>query len=63
MNHLDFILKFEGGELESHEEFVEGFQELIDDGTVWQLQGMYGRTAVQLLEAGECLPASRLTVH
>lgn len=50
-NELDFIMAFEGGEL-SEEEVIEGFQHLVDNGHAWQLQGMYGRTAAQMIEAG-----------
>lgn len=57
-NHLNFIMAFEGGELESRDELVEGFQSLIDSGIVWDLQGTYGRTAMALIESGECHPAT-----
>lgn len=50
---LDFIMAYEGGELEEHE-IVKGFQSLIDSGLAWSLQGHYGRTAMQLIEAGLC---------
>mgnify|MGYP001813242078 CR=1 FL=1 len=63
MNHLDFIIAFEEGELETEQELYEGFQSMIDDGTVWQLQGMYGRAAMQLISAGKCLPANREQVQ
>ncbi len=48
-----FIMDFEGGEC-SNERLIEGFQELIDTGMVWKLQGMYGRTANALIERGYC---------
>jgi len=51
---LSFIMDFESGALESEEELIAGFQGLIDSGMVWQLQGSYGRTAMQLIEAGLC---------
>ncbi len=51
---LDFITAFEGGDALSEDEIIDGFQHLIDSGTVWQLQGSYGRTAVALIEAGHC---------
>ena len=41
------IILYENGELDA-EEVVELFQELVDTGFVWQLQGMYGRMAVAL---------------
>ena len=53
METLDFIMAFESGEL-SKDELVEGFQKLIDNGIVWNLQGMYGRTAQNLIDAGLC---------
>lgn len=57
MNHLDFIMRYEGGNLEDHQELVDGFQAMIDDGTVWQLQGWYGRMARDLIASGDCHPA------
>lgn len=48
---VDFIMSFEGGEL-SEAEVIDGFQHLLDSGMVWSLQGMYGRTARQLIDAG-----------
>lgn len=54
---VGFIMRYEDGELESEEELAEGFQHLIDSGTVWQLQGAYGRMAVALIESGICHPA------
>ncbi len=47
------IMQYENGEL-NDEETVELFQKLIDTGLAWRLQGHYGRTAVQFLEAGFC---------
>jgi hypothetical protein len=47
------IIAFEEGELD-FEEQVELFQELIDSGLAWKLQGVYGRTAMALIEAGYC---------
>ncbi len=34
------------------EDEVEFFQELVDSGLAWSLQGSYGRTAKDLIEAG-----------
>jgi hypothetical protein len=43
------------GEYEaSREEQIEAWQSLIDDGTVWKLQGSYGRNATNLINAGIC---------
>ncbi len=51
---VGFIMAFEGGDLASEEELVEGFQHLIDSGHAWTLQGFYGRTAAALIDAGLC---------
>lgn len=50
---IEFIINYEDGVLDEAQ-IIEGFQELIDDGIVWQLQGHYGRTACALIEAGFC---------
>ena len=46
------IIAFENGELEQHE-VNELFQHLVDTGLAWTLQGSYGRTAMELISAGE----------
>lgn len=53
MDHVDKIIAFETGEM-SEEEMIEFFQELIDSGLCWKLQGCYGRTATALINAGLC---------
>lgn len=53
---VGFIMDFEGGELDE-DQIAEGFQHLIDDGIVWQLQGSYGRMAADLINAGICKEA------
>ena len=55
MNTVDFIIAYESGEA-TEEQVIENFQRMIDDGTVWQLQGSYGRMAAALIEAGHCTP-------
>ena len=45
------IIDYENGEL-SYEEVIELFQELVDSGLAWKLQGSYGRAAVRLIEEG-----------
>lgn len=47
--NVDFIIDFESGTAE-FKDIVENFAEGIKSGTVWQLQGSYGRFATQLIE-------------
>ena len=51
MPDLDKIMAYENGELDN-DESIALFQSMLDDGSVWQLQGHYGRTAVAMLEQG-----------
>ncbi len=48
---VDKIIDYEQGEL-GEEESLELFQELVDSGMAWTLQGHYGRTAKALIDAG-----------
>lgn len=50
---VDKIIRYENGEM-STTEVVEFFQELINNGLAWSLQGHYGRTASQLIDLGLC---------
>ena len=53
MDVLDSIIGYEAGEL-SDEETIDLFQELINTGLVWELQGSYGQAAEHLINAGFC---------
>ena len=56
MDQIDKIMAFESGELD-FDSTVELFQDLIDSGLAWQLQGLqgsYGRMANSLIENGYC---------
>jgi len=55
------IIAYEQGELDK-DETIELFQTLISTGVAWSLQGSYGRTATQLIEAGYCHHTEQLTV-
>ena len=58
-NFLNQIMEYEAGEMDETE-MVIFFQDLIDTGIAWELQGSYGRTAHALINAGECtLPERR----
>lgn len=51
--NVNNIIAYEDGTL-SEEDTIKMFQEMIDDGSVWGLQGHYGRTAMALIDAGLC---------
>ena len=51
---VDKIIRYENGTMDSETEIIEFFQELINTGMAWKLQGHYGRTAMRLIEEGLC---------
>lgn len=51
MDQIDKIMAYEQGDL-SEEDTIALFQELVNSGLAWKLQGHYGRTAMRLIEAG-----------
>ncbi len=53
MSTFDLMMAWEDGDIEQQDE-VRLFQGLIDSGQAWTLQGMYGRHAMQMIEAGLC---------
>lgn len=55
---IEDIIRYEQGDM-TEEEVVSMFQDLIDTGLAWSLQGHYGRTAKHLIEAGYCSPANK----
>lgn len=52
-NLVSRIMRYETGEA-SEQEVIELFQELINSGMAWSLQGHYGRMASHLIEQGVC---------
>lgn len=54
MPNIFQLVKFEQGELDD-DEIDELFQDGINNGWVWHLQGSYGRAAQQLINAGRCV--------
>ena len=52
---VDHIMAYEQDEL-SYDETVELFQHLVNTRLAWTLQGHYGRTARDLIQAGRVMP-------
>jgi len=51
---VEKIMEFEAGKMEEEKQVIEFFQELINTGLAWSMQGAYGRQARALIEAGAC---------
>lgn len=52
---LDRIIAYEQGELHMPE-IIELFQDLVNSGLAWSLQGHYGRVATAMIAAGYVKP-------
>lgn len=51
MDIVGKIMAYEQDEMDESD-IIDLFQELVDSGMAWKLQGHYGRTATALIEAG-----------
>jgi len=51
--NVDDIVDYENGDMD-WDRLVDFFQNLIDSGMAWSLQGSYGRMAEHLIEEGHC---------
>ncbi len=55
MTNLEAIDIAEGVQAAKDEtEFIDAWQQLIDTGLAWSLQGWFGRRAAELIEKGLC---------
>jgi hypothetical protein len=48
---VGFVMDYESGALDE-ESIIEGFQRLVNSGTVWHLQGSYVRAAHEMIRLG-----------
>lgn len=51
MPDISAIIAYEQGDL-NEDQTIALFQELVDTGMAWRLQGHYGRTAYAMVDAG-----------
>ena len=56
MTMINQVIAYEQGELDE-DGIIDMFQELINSGLAWEMQGSYGRTAKALIDAGYCVSA------
>jgi hypothetical protein len=56
MTMINQVIAYEQGELDE-EGIIDMFQQLINSGLAWKMQGSYGRTAKALIDAGYCVEA------
>jgi len=62
MNNVDAINVAEGlVDAETQEQYIAAWQQLIDSGLAWSLQGWFGRRAMQMIEEGHCRPPKQMT--
>ena len=55
LTNLEATMIAEGAqEPESDEQYIQAWQQLIDTGLAWSLQGFFGRTASVMIQQGLC---------
>lgn len=57
---IEQLMAYEQGDL-SENETLNLFQELVDTGLAWSLQGSYGRTAAALIKADLVLASDEVS--
>jgi hypothetical protein len=60
--NIQDIMDYEEGKMDQ-ERMIKFFQNLIDTGYAWQLQGHYSRQAKDLIGAGLCTECAHTYVH
>ena len=60
MTNFDKIIDYENAML-TEQETIELFQDLVNTGLAWSLQGHYGRTARDLINSGQVTQPTTLT--
>lgn len=62
MSNLEAIDIAEGyTDAETKEQYIAAWQQLIDSGLAWSLQGWFGRRAMQMIEEGHCKPPTQMS--
>lgn len=61
MSTFDDIMTVEQG-AETEEDYYTALQRTINQGTGWKLQGSFGRTMMDAIEAGRCMLGTRPTI-
>jgi hypothetical protein len=52
MNNYEAIMVIEGEHDAAEDVVIAAWQHLVDTGVCWELQGHYGRMAVNMIDAG-----------
>lgn len=60
MAKVEDIIDYEEGRMDD-DEVIAFFQDLINTGEAWRLQGHYGRMAMTLINDGLCFPPKENT--
>jgi len=59
MTDYEAILIAEGDQTVSDKEYIQAWQQLINSGICWSLQGWFGREATRMITEGICTNENR----